>query len=563
MRVFRHPPLTAMKPLIPLSPMLALVLALSPTFAGAKPTDASLAAYVEQLLDEQGLRKDGPGLTLLVAQGDKLLYQGARGMASIELGVPLKAEHRMRLGSITKQFAAATLLKLIDEGKAKLDDPLSKFLPDYPNGQNINLAQLLNHSSGVKSYTGIAGYMVNPVRTALDTAGMVKTFKDLPADFPPGQAWRYNNSGYVLVGAVIEAISGKPWNEALDAALLKPERVDVRYPGDQGFTPAMVQGYSKDEKGELAAAGLISMTQPHAAGALVGDVQSLWRWNQALHGGKLLSPSSYQRMTTPEGVAVPARYGYGIGLDSLRGAPMLQHGGGIHGFSTLLVYQPATQLTVAVLANSDSSGLNLDLIARKLGAKALGKPYPLIQPVKLDAAALKAFEGVYSADGKASRTLRVVDGVLTSTRSGSRPIKLTPVGTDRFAFEGSVAQARIERDAKGVTLAFFADADGEAERWPRVAELPQRKDAALNAAERQALVGEFSSPQISMKIFVDDKGQLISQVPGQRPVTLKATAARELFVVEIDATLSFSAEPEQAQSLTLKQGPATLVLQRR
>ncbi|MBB5205504.1 CubicO group peptidase (beta-lactamase class C family) [Inhella inkyongensis] len=543
----------------------ALFLALSPVLlspALAAPAQ-TLSAYAEQLLDEQGIKKDGPGLTLLVAQGDKLLYQGARGMASVELGVPLKPEHRMRLGSITKQFAAATLLKLIDEGKASLDDRLSKFLPDYPNGQAITLAQLLNHSSGVKSYTGIAGYMVNPIRAQLSTAELVKVFKDLPVDFAPGQQYRYNNSGYVLVGAVIEALSGKSWHQTLDAALLKPQRVDVRYPGEQGLIAGQAQGYSRGESGELATAGLVSMTQPHAAGALVGNVESLWRWNQALHGGKLLQPASYQRMVTPEGAAQGARYGFGIGTDSLRGQLMLQHGGGIHGFSTLLVYQPEAQLTVALLSNSDSAGLSLDLIARKLAAKALGKPYPAIRPVKLDSGALQAYEGVYSADGgKLSRTLRVIDGVLTSTRTGSRPIKLTPLGGDRFAFEGSVAQAQIERSAQGATLAYYPDAEGQADRWAKVAELPQQLAVALKPAELQALVGEYVGAQIRMRIFLDEQGRLKGQVPGQPVVSLTAQSARELQVVEVDARLSFSAEPDKALSVTLKQGGAVLALTR-
>jgi len=547
----------------------ALLLALAPALlAPALAKDAQpakdLAAYAEQLLDEQGIKKDGPGLTLLVAQGDKLLYQGARGMASVELGVPLKPEHRMRLGSITKQFAAAALLKLIDEGKAKLDDPLAKFLPDYPNGSAITLAQLLNHSSGVKSYTGIPGYMHNPIRQQLSTAELVKVFKDLPADFAPGADFRYNNSGYVLVGAVVEAISGKPWHEALDAALLKPQRVAVSYPGEQGLVPGMVQGYSKAGRDALSVAGVLSMTQPHAAGALVGDVQALWRWNQALHGGQLLKPETYQRMVTPEGAAVKARYGYGIGTDSLRGQPMLQHGGGIHGFSTLLVYQPELKLTVALLANSDSSGINLDLIARKLGAKAMGKPYPAIQPVAVDAQALKAFEGIYSADGKDSRTLRVQGDALTSTRSGSQPFKLTPLGKDRFAFSNSVAQVQLERDAQGkvVAMHYFADADGQGERWPRTADLPQRAEYALQPAEQQALVGEYKSARFSIKVFVDEQGQLRGQALGQPVVTLKASGPREIYIVEVDATLSFAAEGEQPRTVTLKQGRNTMELQR-
>jgi D-alanyl-D-alanine carboxypeptidase len=149
-------------------------------------------------------------VAVLVARGDELLVQTARGMASIELGVALTPEQRFRLGSVTKQFAAALLLRLIDQGKARLDDPLSKFLPDYPNGAAIRLSMLLNHSGGMKSYTGIRGYMHNPIRRDLSTQELIAEFKDQPVDFAPGAAWAYNNSGYVLVGAVIEAITGKP-----------------------------------------------------------------------------------------------------------------------------------------------------------------------------------------------------------------------------------------------------------------------------------------------------------------------------------------------------------------
>ena len=345
--------------------------------------------------------------------------------------------------------------------------------------------------------------------------------------------------------------------------MLKPQRVDVRYPGEQALIPGQVQGYSRGESGELATAGLISMTQPHAAGALVGNVESLWRWNQALHGGKLLQPATYQRMVTPEGAAKEARYGFGISTASLRGQSMLQHGGGIHGFATLLVYQPETQLTVALLSNSDSAGLSLDLIARKLAAHAMGKPYPALKPVRLDAATLQAYEGVYSANGgKDSRTLRVVDGVLTSTRTGSRPIKLTPLGGDRFAFEGTVAQAQVERTAQGATLAYYPDAEGQADRWAKVAELPKQLDVALSPAEREALVGDYAGPQIRMRIFLDEQGRLRGQVPGQPVVSLKAQSARELQVVEVDARLSFSAEADKALSVTLKQGGATLALTR-
>ena len=171
---------------VPAALSAALVILASPAQAADPATPAAMARYAEQLLDAQKLAADGPGVTVLVARGDQLLYKGARGLASVELGVPMQPDQLMRIGSVTKQMAAAALLKQIDEGKAGLDDPLSRFLPDYPNGAQITLAQLLNHTSGVKSYTGIAGYMGIPVRNDLSTAELVKVFKDLPSDFAPG-----------------------------------------------------------------------------------------------------------------------------------------------------------------------------------------------------------------------------------------------------------------------------------------------------------------------------------------------------------------------------------------
>jgi D-alanyl-D-alanine carboxypeptidase len=200
--------------------MGALSLAPCAAWAQALPDASAVARYAQALLDEQGIDPQGPGLTLLVARGDTLLATAARGQASIELGVPLAPSHVMRLGSITKQFSAATLLRLVDEGKASLDDPLSKYLPDYPNGAAITLTQLLNHTSGVKSYTDISGYFNNLVRHDLSTKELVAVFKDLPVDFAPGTRYAYNNSGYVLAGAVVEAITGTPWHEALQTQLL-------------------------------------------------------------------------------------------------------------------------------------------------------------------------------------------------------------------------------------------------------------------------------------------------------------------------------------------------------
>jgi D-alanyl-D-alanine carboxypeptidase len=470
-----HTPTTPRRFIIAALSTLLLAGFVSQSQAQTLPDAAQVAAYAEKLLDEQKLGRDGPGVTVLVARGDQVLYRGARGMASIELGVSLSPDQVFRIGSVTKQFAAATLLKLIDDGRAKLDDPLSQYLPDYPNGKAITLSQLLNHTSGVKSYTGISGYMNNPVRRELSTQELVAEFKNLPVDFAPGASWNYNNSGYVLVGAVIEAISRKAWHEQLQDALLYPQKLSsTAYPGETRLIKGMVNGYGFDPKEGLTTAGMISMTQPHGAGALVSNVDDLWRWNMALHNGKLLSAQSYTRMITPEGPAAATAYGYGITATTLRGQPMLQHGGGIHGFSSSLAYVPQSKISVVVLRNTTGPDFSIDMVSRKLGAFAMGLPYPDIKPVDLSVEQLKAFEGVYSLDAKQTRSLSVKGTQLVSIRGNGRPAPLVPMAGDAFSVVGSMAQIKALRGADGKVTAVqvYQDAVGPFETWTRTSDLP-------------------------------------------------------------------------------------------
>lgn len=551
---------------MPVAVLLSLLIGAA--HAGQPATPAAMTAYANQLLDAQKIAADGPGVSVLVARGDQLLYKGARGMASIELGVPLQPDHLLRIGSVTKQIAAAALLKQIDDGKAKLDDPLAKFLPDYPHGDRITLLQLLNHTSGVKSYTGIPGYMAGPIRRDLNTAELIKEFKDQPVDFAPGEKWAYNNSGYVLLGAVVEAISGKSWHESIDELLLRPAMITgVHYPAGDRLFKGMAQGYTLNGQGQVAPAGFLSMTQPHAAGALVANTEGLWRWNQALHGGKLISQASYTRMTTPEGPAKAQAYGFGIGAGTLRDQSMLAHGGGIHGFASMLNYLPASQTTVVILRNSDGPGFAMDTVARKLAAFAIGEPFAEPKPVAVPAAQLKVAEGVYGRDDKQTRTLRVKDGALQSQRGDGRVVVLVPLGQDRFAFPDSVNELQLERgaDAQVVALSVFNNGDATGERWVRRGELPAEPAyLALSAAQRQALVGDYSAPQFSIKVFVDDSGRLMGQAPGQPAFELLALTPRQLRVPQVGAQLDFAAEEgKRATSVTLTQGGQVLVMPRK
>lgn len=546
---------------------LALTAASLPAFAANPPSAAEVARFAQQQLQDN-YSTDGPGAALLVARGDQVLFRGARGEASVELGVPLKPDSVFRIGSVTKQFAAAGLLKLVEAGKVSLDDPLSKYLPDYPNGAKISVRQLLNHTSGVRSYTGIPGVMAGPIRMDLSTAQLIDTFKAQPVDFAPGAAWAYNNSGYVLVGAVIEAASGQPWHEYLQQALFQPLGLThTRWGDDHALIPGQVQGYTLRD-GHPAPANYASMSQPHAAGALVSTVDDLLRWNRALHEGKVLRADTYARMIAPEGAAQKERYGYGIGHATMRGGDLLSHSGGIFGSLSYLLYLPGSDVTVAIVQNSDSVApgrRNPGVLARKIAAYAIGQPYPEPSATPPSVDRLKPLEGVYRSDAKTARAMRVVDGRLVSQRIGGQRVALTAIGPDEFLYEDGLSRLRFERDAKGAVTGtrFYAEGEGEGEFSARTQEaLPAETVAiALPATARERVVGRYTREGMMLTVFAQGE-QLMAQMVGQPAFALAATSPTRFAIDSVGAVLEFAPEPGPAKTLTLRQGGAVLEFQR-
>ena len=553
-------------------PIFSLLLALgasSSALAAIPAPRADVARYAEALLEQSYPDAKAPGAAVLVARGDQVLYRGARGAASIELGVPLSPDQVFRLGSITKQFAAAGVLKLAEESKLSLDDPLSKFVPGYPGGDKVTVRMLLNHTSGIKSYTDMPGVMEGPIQKTVTTVQLIDTFKNEKPDFAPGEGWQYNNSGYVLVGAVIEAASGMPWHAWLKKSFFDPLGMKHTGYGDEtvAVIPSHVMGYTlKDD--QWAVAMYLSMTQPHAAGALVSTVDDLLRWNRALHEGKVLKADSYRQMITPVGKAAEQKYGFGITHETLRGQPMLQHGGGIFGFSTFLLYLPAQELTVAVLYNADSArppGIGTDAMARMLAAHAIGKPYPQKKAIAIDAATLKEYEGVYRMDKDTARVVRVIDGKLTSQRTGSQPYLLIPVARDTFLFEEGLSRMAFERDAAGKAAAmrFFAEDEGEGEVVKRSDEPMPAERASVTLAQPvlERLAGKYAHQGMLMTVALDG-GKLTAQLAGQPAFEIFAESPTKFFFRVVEASLVFAPGDAPASSVTLHQGGQVIEFKR-
>lgn len=508
---------------------------------------------------------DGPGAIAVVVEKGKPAYAAARGLADVDAKTPLDPAMPVRLGSITKQFTAALIMKLADEGMLSLDDPLSKFVPDFPEpGADATVRQLLNHTSGIASYTGIPGAMMTRGRNPHTTAEMLAIFKDSPPAFERGTDWAYNNSGYVLLGAIVEKVTGKPWHEALDEKIVRPLGLrTLRYGAAPNGEQGIPRPYTRDEE-KIVAAMPIHMSFPHAAGALVGNAADLAAFARALHQGKVVRPESYQLMIAPTvlpgGRTVP--YGFGLAPGEVRGRPIVGHDGGIPGFQTDGIYLPKEDIYVAVFANSDRSATDPETVSRKLAAAAVGDPYEEFTAVPLDLKEIEPFVGVYRA-GDVERRLFVRNGKLFTQRTGNPPLEVTPARGNRFFYGDSLSWFELARGADGKpVMRFHANGERVAAEVPHAGPIPpDAPPAKVTRAELERLAGRYEGPA-PIVVAIDGKGQLTLTL-GNQPVTHLVPESATLFrVEEVDAKVEFKVENGKALVLNIHQGGRSLPARR-
>lgn len=501
-----------------------------------------------------------PGVSVIVVDDGKIVLHTARGLANVETGEALTADSVFRIGSITKQFTATAIMRLAEQGKISLTDKLSKYLPDYPDGDSISIHQLLNHTSGVKSYTAINGWMVesNTARN-FSTEELIAEFKDQPVDFRPGEKWAYDNSGYVLLGAVIEKVTGESWHDYVTGELTGPLGIDsIQYRPDEAAVPNMAQGYASDG-GKVVPAQKIHPSVPHAAGALLGTVEGLAEWTAALHGGKLVSAESLARMTTPtktyDGETSP--YGYALQLDEVRGYQTIGHGGGIFGFITASSYFPKEDVFVAVFMNSTDVEPRPGLIAQKLGAMAIGDPYPEFTTLPVDAEAVAGLLGRYKFK-EAVRDFTEKDGKLYMQRDGGRIFEVYPAGDGVFHYGvNDLSYFTVGADEAGTpTIDFHAQGATEGETGKRIGDVPAAEPTVvLSEAEIGRLLGTYTFPFGDFTVSVNDEGKIVGQLFRQGPVETRPISANVLLAESVGARLTFTIEGDRAVSLTLEQGP--------
>jgi len=314
--------------------------------------------------------------SVLAARDQTILLDKGYGFANLEWNIPNSPTTKFRLGSITKQFTSASIFLLEERGKLKMDDPVKKYMPDAPAAwDKVTIFNLLTHTSGIPSFTGFPDYAsTEAIPTTPEK--LVARFRDKPLEFQPGEKWNYSNSGYVLLGYLIEKIGGQPYGKFVQENIFNPLGMkDSGYDSNSAIILSRASGYSPSPSGPLNA-GYIDMSIPLSAGALFSTTEDLLRWEQGLFGGKLLSSASLQKMTTP----FKNDYACGLAVSMVKGRKVIEHGGGIEGFNTQLSYYPDDKLTVIVLGNLNGSGPSG--IATKIAALAHGEKVVLTEERK-------------------------------------------------------------------------------------------------------------------------------------------------------------------------------------
>ncbi len=405
----------------------------------------------DQLLTQQ-FNDQGPGCAALVAKKGQIIYQKALGMANLELAVPMQTDKVFRIGSMTKQFTAIAILQLMEQGKLSLQDEITRFIPDYPTqGKTITLEHLLTHTSGIKSYTNMKEFGTID-KQDLTPPQLIDFFKNQPLVFEPGTQWSYNNSGYFLLGYIIEKVTGKTYAQYLVDAFFKPLGMNHSYYGSNAqLIQNRAAGYQGGKDG-TENADYLSMSLPYAAGSIESTIGDLWIWHQALHRYKLVKKATLDRAFTNYKLknGQPTNYSYGWFLNTIGGSPTIEHGGAINGFLTNGIYLPQEDVLVLVFSNSTQN--SPDGVAEVMAAAAIGK-YKDAAELVMNPALLQAYEGTYEGtyEGQAvgSSVITLTNNQLYWQPAGGKRIRLKPTQSDTFVLANSLDTLSFVRNGAG------------------------------------------------------------------------------------------------------------------
>jgi CubicO group peptidase (beta-lactamase class C family) len=518
--------------------------------------------------------------TVLVAENGSVIYKKGFGLANMEWNIPNEPDTKFRLGSITKQFTATLILQLVEQGKLKLDGKVTDYLPDYrkDTGARMTLHHLLSHTSGLPNYTAQPGFFQNVSRNPFKVDDFVKQYASGDLEFEPGAKFNYSNSGYFLLGDIIEKITGKPYEQVLKEQILDP--VGMKNTGYDHYGTILSKraaGYVKTQNGYENAAYL-DMTIPYAAGSLYSTVEDLFLWDQALYGEKILSAASKELMFKPnlEG------YGYGFGIRKASlgpnklAVPVIEHNGGINGFNTTIVRLVGDKRLIVLLDNT-SQGRYLDGLALGITNILYDQPYESPKRSIADALLKTVADKDVAAAVKQYRELKATQSNEYDFREGelnnlgyqlmlrkkvAEAIEIFKLNVEAYP------QAANTYDSLGEAYMTHGDKELAIANYKKSLELNPKNTSAIGALASlsdeqklddlklyEAYAGDYElAPNFIITITVKN-GKVMSQATGQGEAELYPSSPTEFFLKVVDAQVTFvKNEQGQVTQLILHQG---------
>jgi len=425
--------------------LLSIIIGCSSKVETLKTTDDVLIKSIDSIMNTNYFPNE-PGAAIIVTKNGKEIYSKGFGMANLELNVPMKPEMIFRLGSITKQFTAVSILLLEEQGKLSVKDDICKYLSEYPTHDDIiTIENLLTHTSGIPSFTSFPNsFEIEQMK--LTTTELLDLFKDKPLDFKPGERFSYSNSGYAVLGAIIESVSKMSYEEFIETKIF--EKLGMKnssYDHPEEVVKNKILGYNKDSL-EYKKADYMTMCAPFSAGALRSNVNDLAIWNKAIHEGQLISIENLSRAFMPFKLNSEelSNYGFGWSSNSFLEHQLYHHGGGIFGFLTSGFYFPEEDLYVAVLSNNTSS--NPELVNSLISSKLLNGPKSHL--INIDKDDMINLTGTYTINNNNIEITAESNDLFfdASWKKG----KLIALGNEEFYVDGTIMGCTFNQDSTGI-----------------------------------------------------------------------------------------------------------------
>lgn len=491
---------------------------------------------------QEAIPADGSGVAVLVAKDGKIVFQGGYGLADVEHKTPVTTDTRFRIGSVTKQFTAAAILKLAEEGKLSLDDTLDKYYPDFPRGNDVTIKQLLTHTSGIHSYTDKKEFL-GRVKEPIEPAKLIEWFRnDLP-DFVPGKGFHYNNSAYFLLGEIAAKVSGKTFATYLKETFLEPLGMKNSGIFENAHAPEnMAVGYSLNGE-KLEPALNWDMSWAGGAGAMYSTVGDLFLWNEALYNGKVLNEASFnaaiKQTELPDDVDGIC-YGYGLILSELKRMPAIGHGGGLNGWSCDLLRLPNQHCTVVVLTNALPGPPKVTpaalsrLMAEKLLVEEIKSLTPIAEDKSIDPKTFGDFVGHYDYKN-ATMEVTVEGDLLFAQLTGQSKMGIFPRSKDHFFWKDADADVVFLRDDNGKVIAARHTQAGNVFRAPKLAGPPIQ----LTSEQLEPFIGEYQYGPNAVLTTTREGAQLFAQLTGQPKFPIFPKAENEFVWRVVAARVQF------------------------